>query len=63
MSDQMLPPQVVTNLSSYSSLYPLTCPPVCWEAMFCTQSDLDEYQIQLSKTEDLNTSERLKRKK
>lgn len=64
MSDQMLPPQVVTNLSSYSSLYPLSCPPVCWEAVFCIQTDLDEYQIQLSKTEDLYTQvKRLKRKK
>lgn len=53
MSDQMLPPQVVTNLSSYSSLHPPVCPPVCREAMFCIQTDLDEYQIQLSKIEDL----------
>lgn len=53
MFDQMLPPQVVTNLSSYSSLHPLICQPVCWEAMFCIQTDLDEYQIQLSEIEDL----------
>lgn len=53
LCDQMLPPEVVTNLSSYSSLHPLICPPVCWEATFCIQTDLDEYQILLSKIEDL----------